>query len=172
MRWSVAVWVIAFLSLAPSSLPLCPSPGFMLLPFRTTTASGLRCRRPRGSSLRWGRRPCMSVSQQREFSFPLVILLPFYMAHVGILLLCICINVCVHTHILHTCTYTHTCAHTYYTHAHTHILHTLLHTCMYTHILYTHTTHMHVHTHIYYTHTHTYTLHTCKKFFSDVHLHT
>lgn len=80
--------------------------------------------------------------------------------------------VCTYTHTTHMHVHTYMCTHILHTCTHTYTTHTTTHIHVHTHILYTHTTHMHVHTHIYYTHTHTYTLHTCKKFFSDVHLHT
>lgn len=124
MRWSVPVWVVAFLSLSlppPSSSCLsAPTPVSCCCLFALgCTASGLRCRHPWGSSVRWGRSPRVSMSQQREFSFPSIILLPFCMAHVGVLLLCIrtytqCRNGS-------TRTYSHVHTHIYYTHVHTHI---------------------------------------------------
>lgn len=80
--------------------------------------------------------------------------------------------VCTYTHTTHMHVHTYMCTHILHTCTHTYTTHTTTHMHVHTHILYTHTTHMHVHTYIYYTHTHTYTLHTCKKFFSDVHLHT
>lgn len=155
--------------LLPASLP---QPWFQAAAFSHYHCIWTQMQASSGKLPQMGGRPCMSVSQQREFSFPLVILLPFYMAHVGILLLCICINVCVHTHILHTCTYTHTCAHTYYTHAHTHILHTLLHTYMYAHIYYTHILHTCTCTHIYTTHIHIHIHYIHVKHFFQTYIYT